>query len=360
MGEIPWRYLAAYSISDGMPAEWRSWLPWLYLVAAVAGIYFWWRTRRAASLFLLLLLAVPMAGLLALAIRNPDYHERYSIYLTAPLFLLVAGGLGLLDLRFWRRPGHALAENASRRSWFLAGGVAVAMVLLAGFNWLAVQQFYANTALHKPDYRAAAMRMMESLQPGDVVLVDGPDPKKVFLHYYRGAAPVYEVTALQDQDAAKVDTELKKLTAGAHRVWELLFFHNPAAVQVWLATQAWATEATDLNGPRVTLYGLRDDAQPAPQQLDVAFGPALTLQSVEVSPQTAYPGDLLRVSTHWFVNEQAPEYKFSLRLANAAGEPVQSVDYVPAKLVCPHQCLVHWQAGYRPTGASTPTIVTAR
>ena len=46
-------------------------------------------------------------------------------------------------------------------------------------------------------------------------------------------------------------------------------------------------------------------------------------------------GDLLRVSTHWFVNQQLPEYKFSLRLANAAGEPVYTVDYVPQNWFAP-------------------------
>lgn len=331
--EIPWRYLAAYTVSDGMPAPWHDWLPWLYLALAAAGLFFWWRTRRWAAILLLLLLVVPFSGVLLLAARNPDYHERYTIYLAMPLLLLVGGALAMLDLRFWRSTDSAAARTSGHWS---ATGVLVAVLLLAGANWLAVDQFATNPALQKPDYRAAALRIMAGLQPGDVILVDGPDPKKVFLHYYRGAAPVYEVTDLQDKEYAAAGTELQKLTSGARRVWELLFFHNPAAVQVWLATQAWATEATDHNGPRVTLYGLADIQQQAPaQSLDIAFGPELTLQQVDVNPQPAHPGDLVRVSTHWFVNAQAPEYKFSLRLGNAAGETVQSVDYVPQNWFAP-------------------------
>ena len=59
------------------------------------------------------------------------------------------------------------------------------------------------------------------------------------------------------------------------------------------------------------------------------------MQSADTAPAELRPGDLLRVSTHWFVNQQLPEYKFSLRLANAAGEPVYTVDYVPQNWFAP-------------------------
>ena len=323
--DLPWRYLSAYTISDGMPGDWRSWLPWFYVVLAVGGGWFWWRTRRAAAILLLVLLLVPFVAALALAARNPDYHERYTIFLTVPLLLLAAGGTGLLDLRFWR---------PARSAWLslLAPAIVVALLVLA--NGLALQQLYTNTALHKPDYRSAAARIRAEEQPGDVILVDGPDPAKVFLHYYKGSAPVYAVGELQRAGAEQVAEELRKLTAGAPRVWELLFFHNPAAVQVFLATQAWATEATDHNGPLVTLYGLAGQA-PVEQPMGVDFGPALTLEKADVSTLTPRPGDFLRVSTHWFANEQAPEYKFSLRLLDANGEPVQSADYVPQNWFAP-------------------------
>ena len=88
--------------------------------------------------------------------------------------------------------------------------------------------------------------------------------------------------------------------------------------------------------------------------LDVPFGSALTLKSVDIAPSAAQPGDLLRVSTHWFVNQPLPEYKFSLRLANAAGEPVYTVDYVPQNWFAPTNVWVVGQPATDQRGVLLP------
>ncbi len=334
--QLPWRYWLAYTVSDGLADLWRSWLPWAYVVLAIGGSVYWWRRQVMAAIYLLVTLLAPWAAVLALAVRNPDYHERYTIYLAAPLLLLVAGGIGLLDFRAYAARTREGAGYAGGGLYALPALVAAGVLVLG--NGLALQRLYMDASLHKPDYRAAAQRIAANLRPGDVVLVDGPDPEKVFLHYFRddlhADAPVYAVGQLQESSYEAVGAELAPLLQGAKRVWELLYFHHPAAVQVWLATQAWATDPTEHNGIRVLLYGLApDDTQNRP--LDVPFGSALTLQSVDIAPFAAQPGDLLRVSTHWFVNQALPEYKFSLRLANAAGEPVYTVDYVPQNWFAP-------------------------
>ncbi len=330
-GDLPWRYWLAYTVSDGMAAPWRSWLPWVYVVLAIGGAVYWWRARVAAASYLLVTLLAPWAAALALAMRNPDYHERYTIYLAAPLLLLVAGGIGLLDLRPYR--AQAEARGAAPGPWLAVPSLLLAGLLVLG-SGLAVQRLYTDASLHKPDYRAAAARIAANLQPGDVVLVDGPDPEKVFKHYFTADAPVHAVGYLQDATYDTVGKELTPLLQGAKRVWEVLYFHPPAAVQVWLATQAWATDPTEHNGIRVLLYGLGQEGAQQ-RSFDASFGPALTLQSADTAPAVLHAGDLLRVSTHWFVNQPLPEYKFSLRLANAAGEPLYTVDYVPQNWFAP-------------------------
>jgi 4-amino-4-deoxy-L-arabinose transferase-like glycosyltransferase len=335
--EIPARYFAAYTVSDGMPEAWRTWLLWVYGALAAGGLFFWWKIRRASALFLALGVLVPLGLVVALALRNPDYHERYAIAATAPLLLLVAGGVGLFDWDFWRgflHPGAGRSPSGEHSSRLAPlGAVAVTLLLVFG-NGLALQRLYADSVRHKPDFRGAAQHIMADLRPGDVVLVDGPDPKKVFLHYYTGQAPVFEVSELETASLEEAGARVQALTSGARRVWELLYFHAPATVQMWLATQAWATEATDHNGIRVTLYGLAEGT-PAVAPLGIAFGPALTLGQAEVNTQTPRPGELLRVTTRWFVHEAAPEYKFSLRLQNAAGEVVAGADYVPQNWFAP-------------------------
>jgi hypothetical protein len=277
-------------------------------------------------------LVVPWLAVIALAARNPDYHARYTLFLTAPLMLLAAGGIGLVALPARRAMA---ATGALPRGAALSAFSALAIVLiLAGANLAALNRLYHDSTLHKPDYRGAAARIAAELQPGDIVLVDGPDPEKVFLHYFDEDTPVFAVGGMEHEELATVDPKLRELTKDARRVWEVLYFHAPAAVQVWLATQAWATEPTGHNGIRVSLYGLEPE-MPVVQSLELAFGPELTLERVALSTQTPAPGELLQVSTDWFVAAPAPEYKFSLRLANAAGEVVQSVDYVPQNWFAP-------------------------
>ena len=164
---------------------------------------------------------------------------------------------------------------------------------------------------------------------------------------------MHAVGYLQDTAYDTVGKELAPLLQGAKRVWEVLYFHPPSAVQVWLATQAWATEPTEHNGIRVLLYGLEQN-DTHKQALDASFGPALTLQSVDTAPAALHAGDLLRVSTHWFVNQQLPEYKFSLRLTNAAGEPVYTVDYVPQNWFAPTNVWVVGQPATDQRGIPLP------
>ena len=325
--EIPWRYLAAFTAGDAMPDPWHGTLPWVYALLALGGIYVWWRVRRAASLLLVASVALPMAGVLALALRNPDYHERYAIAVTGPLLLLAAGGLGIFEPGFWRK------ASAWPGRW--DGAVMVLLGLaLAGGNLLAVQRHYTDTSLHKPNFRSAAHTIMAGLAPGDVVLVDGPDPSKVFLHYYSGAAPVIAVSELEQETLANADGKLRARLGDAPRAWELLYFHAPATVQMWLATQAWATEPTYHNGIRVTLYGL-DTGTATTVPLDIDFGTALTLQDATLSTLEPAPGDLLRMTTHWLTKERAPEWKFSLRLEDAAGQTMQMIDYTPQNWFAP-------------------------
>lgn len=354
--EIPWRYLAAFTVSDAMPDPWRTPLIWLFALLALAGFAFWWRTRRAAALLLATMLLLPMGAVLVLAVRNPDYHERYAIAVTGPLFLLIGGGVGWLDWRAWRTPQVSLPilpVDALARTLPLLAALA-----LAAINLLAVQRHYTDASLHKPDFRGAAATIMAGLAPGDVVLVDGPDPSKVFLHYYHGAAPVIAVSELERVPLEVADATLRTLTKDARRVWELLYFHAPATVQVWLATQGYATEPSDHNDIRVTLYGL-DTGNGITTASGVSFGPALTLIGVTLDTLTPQPGDLVRIRTDWFTHAAAPEYKFSLRLHDSAGNVVKGVDYTPQNWFAPTNAWVVGQPARDQRGVLLPDNLAA-
>ena len=334
--QLPWRYLAAYTVGDTMPGPWRAWLPWLYLALALVGLWGWWRLDRRAGLLLALSTAVPLAAALSLALRQPDFHERYTIFMSAPLLMLVAGST--LIGRACPPPRRCMSPTLLLRSLVLAGLVAA--------SGLALYCHYTDSSLHKPDFRSAAALIEQLEQPGDVILVDGPDPQKVFLHYYHGSAPVHDLRALEGADEHQIHATLTGATSGHERAWGLLYFHAPGPVQSWLARYAWPTPATNHNGIILTLYGL-PAGQPTVQPARISFGPELTLTETttasganEGGAISARAGDLLDVTSAWQVHSSPPSRKFSLRLQDDAGRIWLADDYVPQDGFAPTE---HWQ-----------------
>jgi 4-amino-4-deoxy-L-arabinose transferase-like glycosyltransferase len=332
--QIPWRYLAAYTVGDAMPEPWHTWLPWLYLALAAEGALIWRRRREMASLLLVLSVALPWGAVIVLALRTPDFHERYTIMISAPLILLTAGGVA------------GLWERLPRWSTYPARTAILIGLLMA--NGLALERLYADTSLHKPDFRSAAWHIQRWEQPGDVILMDGPDPQKVFLHYYRGRAQIVDLRSLQNATPQQVDTILRSAVEGASRAWGVLYFHGPGPVQAWLATHGWPAVETDHNGIRVTLYGLPTTAKAdsatelTGQSLNLAVGPSLTLIRVETDHRrTLRAGELLRVTTYWLATQPLPDLKFSLRLQDTAARIWLAEDYMPQDWLAP-------TSGWRP------------
>lgn len=327
--QVPWLMHRAYSVGFPMPQPWQAWLPWLYLALAGLGLWVWWRQGRSAFWLLTCAVFVPFGLIFLAVLRNPDFHERYSMFLAAPWLLLIAGGFGVFVPRSQGQSGVAR----------LGGIVATLLVVgLVAANALALNRLYFDKTLHKPDYHGAAYRIYIDEHPGDVILVDGPNPDLVFNHYYQdkyqGQATVYDLRPLADKRYEHISEALQEITAGADRAWEVLYFHSPGPVQFWLATHGWSSAPTDHNGIRVMLYGL-DRGPLIEQPLAVAFGLELVLSKAGVEGPVAQTGDLLRVTTRWQVEAAVPEYKFSLRLLNPDGQVVMADDYVPQNWFSP-------------------------
>lgn len=320
---IPWLILSTYTVGSTLTNGWAVWLPWLYLGLMVIGIGLWLHWRSEAGLFLLTCILAPLAVVFGLTLRNPDFHERYTMTVSGLLLLLVAAPLAGLSkpLLNWLTLRRALRTLATLPA------AALLFVLLAG-NAQALRTFYRDTAFHKPDFRATVQMIERFGKPGDVVVVDGPNPSLVFLHYYDRDYPVHDLRFLLQADEAEVDRALTEITANATRVWEVLYFHEPWRVQAWLARHAWTSPPSDHNGIRLTLYGMAEGSL-ADYPFNLPVGPALLLTKAMLPSTPVQPGDLIRVSTHWQVMAPPPDYKFSLRLQSLDGQIITAQDYAP-------------------------------
>lgn len=332
---VPWLLLQAYSVGETMPSPLNNWLPWGYAALALWGLVAWMWRNRVAGWFLGVLLATALAVVWLLVVRQPDFHVRYPIFISAPLLLLAAGGIAGLAPTWWQGDGVGTWRGA-----LLPGLITVGLLVA---NQQALMRLYFDTTLHKPDFRGAAQRINAGVTADDTVLIDGPNPALVFAHYYTGDAPVHDLRPLEDADWAEVDATLTDATADKARAWELLYFHTPGPVQLWLAINGWATAPSDHNGIRVVLYGLPHGSLQQ-QSIHVDFGPALHLAEAELDGPDMAPGDLLRVTTNWQVNAAPADYKFSLRLQAPDGQVVAADDYVPQNWFAPTSQWVVGQA----------------
>lgn len=325
VSEIPVAFARAYLVGY-LPAQ-AILLLLIFGAVAILGVVWWIVRRPESALLLLLLMAVPLAFVVALAMRNPDFHPRYTLYVSAPLLVFVAAGVVGANPDAWRQ-----SESPQPRSIWTAIPLLV-LTLLVAANLYAVWWQQTDSGLAKPDFKGAVERIHADLQDGDVILVDGPDPDLVVKHYYQGDRPVHDLRDLDGASGEQVDTRLREAVAGGERIWELLYFHDPAAVQVWTATQAFASAPSYHQGIRITLYGL-ETPDLDENRLDLAVGETFTLITATVQ-SSAQAGDLVRVRTDWFTKAQSPELRFGLRMIDETGMIVASDDYVPQNWFAP-------------------------
>ncbi len=330
---IPWLLLKSYTVGETMPDIVSVWLPLFYLALIILGAIAWHWRRRDSGFFLVVAAISSVLLTWLLVIRQPDFHVRYTIFVSTPLIMLAAGGITSLDATWWFRTRSGEQTSAPTASVVQYAPWALTAFLVFT-NGLALNHLYNDPSVHRPDYRSAAEHIQRNLAPGDIILVDGPNPDLVFNHYYSGDAPVGDMRSLEGLTDAEIAAALDTITTGANRAWELLYFKPPGAVQVWLATHGWAAAPTFHNDIRVQLVSL-DPGDRVEIIQGNYFGDALELISSSFAAGPHHAGDLVPITTNWYTHEQTPEYKFSMRLEDDAGQVRAANDYVPQNWFAP-------------------------
>jgi hypothetical protein len=228
-------------LNDFLPPRLPAALVWAgYALLLVLGAVHL-RKRLPVLALLLALVLTPVLGELLVSLRRPIFYDRTLIWITLPLYLLLA--FGLTQLR--PRP-------------LLIGGLA----LLCTVSLLSLQNYYDN--FQKEEWREAAADLAQAVQTNDLILFNATWVQIPFDYYFRRfalpvtehGAPVdlFDGGALEPQMTAADLPRLRSLVQNRERVW-LVYSHDWYTDPAKLIPAALAEEF-DLMG-RQEYYGLQ-------------------------------------------------------------------------------------------------------
>ena len=226
-------------------------MTWVLVAVLCLGL-FYFRKKLTVFLFLAALFAVPFVGELIVSIRRPIFLDRTLIWVTIPLFLLLAAGIAQLRFRLL---------------------MIVALGILAA-NYLFSDGDYFRFVL-KEDWNTAAGYVANFAQDDDLVLFNSNFVVVPFDYYFQAYADQYSIEVEkrgvpQDLFASRVlepkmtrgdIPELLSLLKGHDRVW-LVYSHNDYTDPLGLVPQTLASEmkllqTRDFYGGQVQLYEAR-------------------------------------------------------------------------------------------------------
>ena len=183
----------------------------LYGLLALLGIWHF-RNRPAIIGLLLTLFLTPIIGELLVSIRRPLFYDRTLIWITIPLYLLLAAGIN--QLRY--------------RSFILA-----AVLMLVTINGLSLREYY--THFEKEQWDDAARYVAEQVEGEDLIVFNATwvqIPFDFYFRYYnknvaeRGApVDLFDRGILEPKMTLADVPRLQSLLRQHERVW-LVYSHN--------------------------------------------------------------------------------------------------------------------------------------
>jgi mannosyltransferase len=194
----------------------------LYLVLAALGSVALRRWRTPAA-FPLAFFVTPFAGEMLVSLRRPILYGRTLIWISLPLYLLLAAGVRYFE------PQRRKALGGGWRSLY---AIAVVLAML-GLNGLSLHAYY--TDFPKEEWDEAATLVAERVEPGDLILFNATWMQIPFDYYFRRlsdvsvvehGAPVdlFDRGVLEPKMAESDLPRLRSLVGGRDRVW-LVYSH---------------------------------------------------------------------------------------------------------------------------------------
>jgi 4-amino-4-deoxy-L-arabinose transferase-like glycosyltransferase len=337
------RCLTVFSIGETVSEACRSvTLPILLLLLVLGLLIPAFGKDRPSALFLSLYIVVPTVCVFGVAQIRPLFRERY-LNAAAPAYYL-AFSWGLLSLqeklRRWR--------NAP-----LVAGVAF-FGLTAAYS---LNNYYHQPEYYKsPDWRALTAYLASETGPGDVIVLNYPDP--TFSYYYRGEAPsmVLPHGLLSESEKAATARDLQLLGQAYERIW----FHpltdvawdNEGFVERWLYHHGVLVDERDILGFRWLIYHPTVvELENIQHRLDLLLGETIWLRGYDSEipeldsrePVQIGPGKAVRLTLYWqTAGDVKTAYTIFLHLVDDSGHIYTQIDTPPCGGDFP---TVDWMAG---------------
>ncbi len=237
-----------YLVNNLVPNEASPVMLWLLAALLALGAVYYWKKRSIVWL-LAALFVVPFVGELLVSVRRPIFLDRTLIWLTLPLFLLLAAGIARLKF----------------------GLLMIALLGVLGTNYAFATSDYFRY-VQKEDWSTAAGYVAKFAEPGDLVLFNSnfvvipfdyyfkPYEQQYALQIVRQGVPLdlFESGRLEPPMTPADVPGLLAAVSGQRRVW-LVYSHNSytdpqGLIPHTLAEQLTLTRTRDFYGGQVQLY----------------------------------------------------------------------------------------------------------
>jgi hypothetical protein len=208
------------------------------------------RKKLSIFFFLAALFAIPVLGELIVSIRRPIFLDRTLIWITIPLFLLLAAGIAQLRFRF----------------------LMIVVLGILGTNYLFSTGDYYRF-FQKEDWSTAAGYVANFAEKDDLVLFNSNFVEIPFDYYFKPYEKQYSIQVVKQGipldlfDSGILEPKMTKkdipglisLLSGRNRVW-LVYSHDSYTDPMGLIPQTLASQkrlirTRDFYGGQVQLYG---------------------------------------------------------------------------------------------------------
>jgi mannosyltransferase len=235
-------------LNASAPSQISQVMTWMLCAVLCFGLMYY-RKKLSLFLFLAALFAIPVLGELIVSIRRPIFYDRTLIWITIPLFLVLAAGIAQLKYPF----------------------LMVVVLGILGTNYLFSDGDYYRF-VQKEDWRTAAGAVAGFAEKGDLVLFNSNFVEIPFNYYFKGyeekqfiqvekhgiPLDLFESGILEPKMTESDIPGLVSLISGHNRVW-LVYSHNDytdpmGLVPQTLASQMKLTRTREFYGGQVQLY----------------------------------------------------------------------------------------------------------